>query len=66
METPTLLLLGGESSPVYKAAIEALQRSLPRCRLVVLPGQGHDAVITAPDAYLREVLDFFLEKGSRT
>ncbi len=60
METPTLLLLGGESSPAYKAAVEALHSSLPNSRLVVLPGQRHDAAITAPELYLFEVTRFFL------
>jgi pimeloyl-ACP methyl ester carboxylesterase len=60
MNTPVLLLLGGATIPVYTAAIEALHAALPNNRLVVLEGQGHDAVITAPDRYAREVIDFLL------
>ena len=60
METPTLLLLGGDSAPVYKAAMETLHSSLPNNRLVILPGQPHDAAVTAPELYLREVIRFFL------
>jgi pimeloyl-ACP methyl ester carboxylesterase len=64
MTTPVLLLLGGATTPVYTAAIEALQSSLPDNRLVVLEGQGHDAVITSPDRYVREVIGFFLDDRS--
>ncbi len=63
METPTLLLLGGDSAPVYKAAIETLHSSLPNSRLVILPGQPHDAAVSAPEPYLREVIRFFLENA---
>ena len=39
--------------------MEALHSSLPDNRLVVLPGQPHDAALTAPDLYLRQVLRFW-------
>lgn len=63
LKTPVLLLVGGETSPVYTAAVEALHSSLPDNRLVVLPGQPHDAALTAPDLYLRQVLRFLLGTG---
>ncbi len=56
---PVLLLAGGETDPVYRAATEALRAALPNARLAVLSGQGHDAAITAPGPYLREVTRFF-------
>ncbi len=62
MKTATLLLMGGDSAPVYKAAIETLHSSLPNNRLVILPGQPHDAAVSAPGLYLREVIRFFLDK----
>lgn len=65
MTTPVLLLLGGATTPIYTAAIEALHLSLPDNRLVVLEGQGHDAVITSPDRYVREVIGFLLDDQSR-
>lgn len=58
--TPALLLGGGATVPVYRAALEALGASLPNSRLVLLPGQGHDAALTAPGPYLKEVNGFFL------
>lgn len=61
MSVPTLLLLGGSSPPMFKSAVEAVRDALPDARVVVMPGQQHTAMNTAPDLFLREVLDFFLE-----
>jgi pimeloyl-ACP methyl ester carboxylesterase len=63
LATPTLLLVGGESMPIYKAAIDAVHASLPQSRVTVLPEQGHEAVITAPDLFLRQALAYFRESG---
>ncbi len=60
METPTLFLLGGKTTPVYKAATEALHLSLPQSQLVILPHQQHDAAVTAPELFLQEVNRFLL------
>ncbi len=59
-ETPTLLLVGGKTTPFYKVATEALHKALPCSRVAVLPEQGHEGVVTAPELFLREVLGFFL------
>jgi pimeloyl-ACP methyl ester carboxylesterase len=58
MRTPTLLLLGGDSPPFFKAAIDAVNKALPESRVVVMPGQQHTAMNTAPELFLREVLAF--------
>jgi pimeloyl-ACP methyl ester carboxylesterase len=65
LKTPTLFLLGSESIPFYKAATEALHASLPQSRLAILPKQRHEAVVTAPELFLREVIGFFLGKRWR-
>lgn len=54
LRVPTLLLLGGDSPPFFRLATE----TLPNSRLVVLPGQRHVAMDTAPDLFLKEVLEF--------
>ena len=54
----TLLLLGGDSPSYFRETAEAAQRALPNARLVVLPGQQHAAMDTAPDLFVREVLAF--------
>lgn len=59
LDTPTLLLVGGESTAFYKAATDAVQKGVPGSRVAVLSGQGHEAVLTAPELFLREVLVFF-------
>ena len=59
--TPTLLLLGGDSPPFFKAGIEAVHAALPESRVVVMPGQQHTAMNTAPELFIREVLHFLAE-----
>jgi pimeloyl-ACP methyl ester carboxylesterase len=59
LKTPTLLLVGGESSPFYKAATETLHASLQHSRIAVLSRQQHAAMVTAPELFLQEVINFF-------
>jgi pimeloyl-ACP methyl ester carboxylesterase len=59
----TLLLLGGDSPAFFKAAIEAVDGALQNSRIVVLPGQQHIAIDTAPDLFVREVLAFLSESA---
>jgi len=63
MMNPVLFLVGSESIAFYKAATATLHSSLPNSRIVVLPGQRHEAVHTAPELFLREVIDFFRRQG---
>jgi len=55
---PTLLLEGGASHPGYLQASHALASAFPRCRTVVLEGQGHVAMNTAPRRFVAEVVAF--------
>ncbi|MGH7677640.1 MAG: alpha/beta fold hydrolase, partial [Gemmatimonadaceae bacterium] len=41
---PTLLLLGGDSPPIFRLPIEKLAATIPNSRVVVLPGQQHIAM----------------------
>jgi pimeloyl-ACP methyl ester carboxylesterase len=63
LATPILFLLGSETLPVYNAATQLLHGSLPHSRIVVLPGNGHDAAVTEPDLVLREVVGFLSDEG---
>jgi len=56
--TLTLLLVGSETTPFYKAATEVLHRALVGCLVSVLFGQGHEGVVSAPELFLHEVLGF--------
>jgi pimeloyl-ACP methyl ester carboxylesterase len=54
----TLLLLGGDSPSFFKSSIDAVHAALPRSHVVVMPGQQHTAMNTAPELFLREVISF--------
>ena len=58
---PTLLLMGENSPARFKTATQLVQASLPISRIVILPGQGHVAMDTAPDLFLREITMFLKE-----
>jgi pimeloyl-ACP methyl ester carboxylesterase len=63
LTTPTLLLLGGDSPAFLHAAIEAVHAALPDSQVVIMPGQQHTAMNTAPELFTREVLQFLAEAG---
>lgn len=58
LDRPVLLLLGGDSQPVYRRSIETLHAALPDSRIAVLPGQRHLAYRTAPEMFIKALLDF--------
>jgi len=61
--TATLLLLGGDSPPQYRATAAMLHASLPRSRIGILNGQSHDAVRATPAAFADAVLRFLQPDG---
>ncbi|MCL4261859.1 MAG: alpha/beta hydrolase [Anaerolineae bacterium] len=61
--TPTLLLLGGDSPQILKAATEIIDRALPDSQIAIMPRQQHTAMYTAPDLFLNEVLTFLIGPG---
>ncbi len=65
VKVPVLLLVGGDSPEFLKVPVDELHRILPNSRLVVMPGQQHVAINTAPDLFLREVLSFLAEPESQ-
>jgi pimeloyl-ACP methyl ester carboxylesterase len=60
LQTRTMLLLGGDSPPVFCQTTERIAAALPDSRIVTLPGQQHLAYRTAPDLFAQEVLRFVL------
>jgi len=62
LTTPALLLLGGDSPAFLAAATHSLHKILPNNRLVVIPGQQHTAMNTAPGLFVGAVLDFLAEQ----
>jgi pimeloyl-ACP methyl ester carboxylesterase len=61
LEVPTLLLVGGDSPPLFRRATSAVASALPNSTVVSLDGQQHVAMDTDPDLFVREVLRFLLE-----
>ena len=57
---PTLLLVGQDSPHFFRTAIDLLDATLPNSRVVVMPGQQHIAMESAPDLFVREVVSFLL------
>jgi pimeloyl-ACP methyl ester carboxylesterase len=58
VELPVLQLLGGDSSPPFRAATEALQARLAHGRVVVIDGARHAAHHSHADRFVAEVEDF--------
>jgi pimeloyl-ACP methyl ester carboxylesterase len=61
LNTPTLLMLGGNSPLMFKEAIDALALALPRRRTVILAGQQHIAIDMVPELFAHEVRKFLTE-----
>jgi len=62
--TPTLLLLGELSDAEVAAVANQVAAALPDATVVTLPGQGHGAMISAPELFAREVQRFIRALGS--
>jgi pimeloyl-ACP methyl ester carboxylesterase len=58
MTTPTLLLSGSESPPFLRDVTEPIDDALPNSRIVTFAGHGHEAMLTATDRFVDEVLTF--------
>lgn len=53
---PTTMLLGGESPGEVRDSTMFICRSIPGCDTVVLEGQGHAAMLSAPELFVAQVL----------
>jgi pimeloyl-ACP methyl ester carboxylesterase len=62
LRVPTLLLEGGDSPEPFREADRALKAALPDCQVVVMPGQRHTAMDTAPELFTSEVLRFLADR----
>jgi pimeloyl-ACP methyl ester carboxylesterase len=58
LATPTLLLVGGASPATELEHAHTLARVLPSAEVVVLPGQGHVATVTAPQLVKSAIATF--------
>ncbi len=55
MQTPTRLLVGEDSPASELDNANGVAQALSDGRVVILPGQRHTAMLTAPDLFVREV-----------
>jgi pimeloyl-ACP methyl ester carboxylesterase len=60
---PILLLRGSESTVTRHEAAEAMQRAMPRGRLLEIPGAGHQLIVEQPVAAARALLGWLDELG---
>ena len=58
MTTPTLLLVGDASPPRELEHARGVSAALADSRVVILKGQAHTAMHSAPDLFVREVVEF--------
>lgn len=58
VHVPTLFLLGSESPAYMHEATAAAHEALLRSQVEVLAGEGHAAMTTAPELFLKKVLRF--------
>jgi pimeloyl-ACP methyl ester carboxylesterase len=63
VETPILLLLGGESPRELVEPSERLASVLPKSRIAKIDGEGHAAMYGSPGAFVEIVNRFFDKRG---
>ena len=56
-KAPTTVLLGSVTAGLLKDAAFFLRDTIPGCRMVVLEGQGHGAMLDAPDFFAAKILE---------
>lgn len=56
-KTPTVLLLGSETKGAMRDGVMLLSRTIPDSTLVVIEGQGHSAMLQAPDLFVETLLE---------
>lgn len=61
LAAPALLLLGDESPDWAREGTERIRAALPDARVAILRGQGHVAIMTAPELVADEVARFLSE-----
>jgi len=56
-KAPTTLLLGSETAGMLRDAAFFVRDAIPGCRLVILEGQGHGAMLEAPEFFANKILE---------
>jgi pimeloyl-ACP methyl ester carboxylesterase len=58
LKVATMLLLGGDSPPFFRKAVEQVASALPNGRIVELPEQQHIAMDTSPEMFVGAVVNY--------
>jgi pimeloyl-ACP methyl ester carboxylesterase len=61
---PTTLLLGSETGGPLRDGLQFLSTAIPGCRLLILQGQGHGAMLEGPDLFVRTVSEVARQASS--
>jgi pimeloyl-ACP methyl ester carboxylesterase len=61
LATPVLLLLGEESPDWAREGTDRIRAIVPDARVALLRGEGHAAIMTAPELVAEEVARFLTE-----
>mgnify|MGYP000849760471 CR=1 FL=1 len=63
---PVLLMLGSETTPIFRATVRALAARLPHAEVVVIEGAGHMLPISHPEETGRHLRDWRERTGQGT
>ncbi len=55
--TPTTMLLGSQTQGLLRDAAFFVRDAIPGCRMVILEGQGHGAMLDAPDFFVSKIFE---------
>lgn len=56
-KTPTTMLLGSNTHGLLRDAAFFVRDAIPGCRMVILEGQGHGAMLDAPDFFASKIIE---------
>jgi pimeloyl-ACP methyl ester carboxylesterase len=56
-KAPTTVLLGSVTTGLLRDAAFFVRDTIPGCRMIVLEGQGHGAMLDAPDFFANKILE---------
>lgn len=54
---PTVILAGSETKGRMREGVDLLGKTIPGCRMVILEGQGHSAMLQAPELFAEKVFE---------
>jgi pimeloyl-ACP methyl ester carboxylesterase len=64
-KTPLTMMLGTESGRRLQQATKFISQSIPGCRVMMLEGQGHGAMLDAPDLFVAKLLEIAAPETDR-